>query len=349
MSQKPRNKIICAELEQLTREGLIDATAHKSIAQLYPLTKWNWTSLSRWFLTFGAISAAGGAAILLKDVFHFSYQKLAIVLGVLTLALLLGGLGLRRKDFVRTAMSAELLAGLTLIGFSFVVGIIYSDGSGDWPALLLIDLVPLLLLTYGLNNSLLLVLSGVVFFVWFGGRTGYESGWGMYWFGMNYPLRFFGAAIVFCAAGVGHMMMERGFFARYRGFAKIWISLGLFLLEMALWLLSLFGNFGDMFEFRLAPMQELVLFNCVWLILNVALVYFGARWRFGILTGYGVTFFIIQLYTLFFAHLAESLGWIMSMFVAGGSALALAFYLETRLHLFDRTKKTLAPATSAES
>jgi Predicted membrane protein (DUF2157) len=350
MSQKPRNKIIRAELDQLTREGLIDTTVHKNIAQLYPLTKWNWTSLSRWFLIFGAVSAVAGAAILLKDIFEFSFQKLAILLGIVMVVLFAGAFVLRQKGFGRTAASAELLAGFALIGLSFTLGIIYSTGSGNWPALLLIDLILLVPLTYGLNNSLLLILSGVVFFVWFGGRTGYESGWGMYWFGMNYPLRFFGAAVVFCTMGFGHMMMESGFLSRYRGFAKIWISLGLFLLEMALWLLSLFGNFGDMMEFRFAPNEELVLFNVVWLVVNIALVYLGSRWRFGMLTGYGVTFFIIQLYTLFFAHVAESLGWVFSMFVAGGTALVLALYLESRLRTLVKNIKPLSNTSSpAES
>ena len=45
-------------------------------------------------------------------------------------------------------------------------------------------------MTSALANPLLLVLSAVVFFCWFGGVTGYASGWAMYWFGMNYPLRF---------------------------------------------------------------------------------------------------------------------------------------------------------------
>jgi hypothetical protein len=35
-----------------------------------------------------------------------------------------------------------------------------------------------------------------------------------------------------------------------------------------------------------------------------------------------------QLYTLFFAHIAKELGWILSMFVAGGATLGLAVALE---------------------
>jgi len=37
----------------------------------------------------------------------------------------------------------------------------------------------------------------------------------------------------------------------------------------------------------------------------------------------------VQLYTLFFAHIAKELGWILSMFVAGGATLGLAVALES--------------------
>jgi len=48
------------------------------------------------------------------------------------------------------------------------------------------------------------------------------------------------------------------------------------------------------------------------------------------LTGYGATFLVIQIYTLFFAHLAEHLGLLLSLLIAGGGALALTFWLEER-------------------
>ena len=70
-------------------------------------------------------------------------------------------------------------------------------------------------------------------------RQGYASGWGAYWFGMNYPLRFLIAAIVMIAIAVIHQQSEKGWLAPFRGFFKVWLSSGLFFAEMALWLLSL--------------------------------------------------------------------------------------------------------------
>ncbi|MGB2973418.1 MAG: hypothetical protein WBD29_13780, partial [Candidatus Competibacter sp.] len=128
-----------------------------------------------------------------------------------------------------------------------------------------------------------------------------------------------------------HQQSEKGPLAPFRGFFKIWLSSGLFFAEMALWLLSLFGNFNlENQGWHWAGGGELVLFNSLWAILNVALIGAGARLMMRMLTGYGATFLIIQIYTLFFAHLSEDLGLPLSLLIAGGGALALTFYLERR-------------------
>jgi hypothetical protein len=335
-----RNSQVRGELDQLLREGVIDAPAHGQLAALYPTGKWDWRSLGRWFLIFGTIAAAAGAVILLRDVVVFTLWHLAALLAAALVGLFAGGWELRRRRWDWTGRAAELLGGFTLIGLSFTLGLIYSTGSGNWPALLLVDLVLLLALSYLRVNILLLCLSAVVFFTWFGGVTGYDSSWGAYWFGMNYPLRFLGAALVIAALGPAHILAEHGATAPYRGFGKVWLSTGLFLAEMALWLLSIFGNFGDIDgPWHEAEPAELLLFNGAWVLLNLALVYAGLRFAFRMVTGYGATFFIIQLYTLFFAHLAEELGWFASLVIAGGAALALAVWLESR-----RRAGTVKPA-----
>lgn len=148
---------------------------------------------------------------------------------------------------------------------------------------------------------------------------------------MNYPLRFLIAAIVMIAIAVIHQQSENGWLAPFRGFFKVWLSSGLFFAEMALWLLSLFGNFDRASDgWYRAGAAELVLFNGLWAGLNAALINLGARRAMRMLTGYGATFLIIQIYTLFFAHLAEDFGLLLSLLIAGGGALGLTFYLEQR-------------------
>lgn len=333
MNPLSRNRRIRRELAELLREGVLTEALYGQLLDRYPITGWDWRSLGRWFLIFGAISVIAGLALISRTLFEFTLTKLAVLLGIATLAGFGGGQWLKRTRpaLVWSGLSLELLSGLLLIGLTFTLGAIYSTGSGNWPALLLIDLMLLIGLSYALRNVLLLVLSAVVFFCWFGGFTGYASGWGAYWFGMNYPLRFLLAAGAMIAIAVIHQQSEAGPLARYRGFCKVWLSAGLFFAEMALWLLALFGNFNlETERWYWAGAGELILFNALWAGLNIALVWLGARLAMRMLTGYGATFLIIQIYTLFFAHLAEHLGLLLSLLIAGGGALALTFYLEQR-------------------
>ena len=333
MNPLSRNRRVRRELDELLREGLFDETTYGRLRERYPTEGWDWRSLGRWFLIFGTISSVAGLAILGRTLFDFTLNKLALLLGIAMLASFGGAQWFKRTrpGLVWTALSLELLGGLVLIGLTFTLGIIYSTGSGNWPALLLIDLILLLGLSYALRNPLLLILSAVVFFCWFGGFTGYASGWGAYWFGMSYPLRFLAAAAAIIAIAIIHQQSERGPLAPFRGFCKIWLSSGLFFAEMALWLLSLFGNFDlETHRWHLAGAIELLLFNAIWAGLNIALIGLGARLTMRMLTGYGATFLIIQTYTLFFAHLAENLGLPLSLLIAGSGALGLTFYLEQR-------------------
>jgi Predicted membrane protein (DUF2157) len=325
------NRVVQRQLDQLLREGLLDGRTHAALAQRYPVTSWNWTALGRWFTIFGAISLAAGVVMLARTLFQFTLHKLAVLLALATVALFAAGWRLRDKPYIWTRRSLELLGGLALIGLTFTLGIIYSTGSGNWPALLLIDLCVLLPLAYVLRNLLLLVLSAVVFFTWFGGVTGYMSDWGAYWFGMNYPLRFLVMGILIAFVGLLHRQAEGGPLTRFQGFFYVWLAAGAFFSEMALWLMSLFGNFGSIKDYSYqVGAGELFLFNVLWTGLNAGLLWLGAHYQVRMLRGFAVTFLIIQGYTLYFWHVARHLGPVLSFFIAGASALGLVAYFERR-------------------
>jgi hypothetical protein len=323
------NRIVREQLDQLRRESLLDEATHAELARRYPVESWHWQALGRWFLIFGGLSLAGGLVMLAESLFEFTLKKLAMLLALALAALFAGGQALKKRHLEWTGRSLELLGGFVLISLSFTLGVIYSTGSGNWPALLLIDLLLLLPLSYLRDNLLLLVLAAVVFFTWFGGVTGYASGWGAYWFGMNYPARFLVAGTAIAGVGVLHRQAEGGPLARYQGFFHVWLASGVFFVEMALWLMSLFGNFGSIWDGGWdAPPEELVFFNALWAGTNVVLLFWGAHHALRMLRGFAVTYLIIQGYTLFFWQVAGHLGPVLSLFVAGGSALGLVAWFE---------------------
>ncbi len=330
MNPKRMKHIIRTELGTLRREQMINSETYAELLALYPVGRWDYSSLGRWFLIFGSIAFTAGLFILGSEIFEFTMMKLAIGLGVLITGCFLISWRLRSSNLTWTKRSFELLGSLTIIGLTFTLGIIYSTDSGNWPALLLIDLLILLPLAYILRNVLILVLSVIVFFTWFGGVTGYASGWGMYWFGMNYPIRFFMVGLLMMSMSLLHRSAEQKTLRAYDGFFKVWLSGGVFFSEMALWLMSLFGNFGSIFEHYLESPHELVLFNALWAGFNLTILKLGSLFGLRMLRGYAVTFLVIQGYTLYFWQIASHLGHVFATFLAGAVTLGMVLLLEYR-------------------
>ncbi len=129
------------EVSTLLREQIIDASTYNALMELYPATRWDFSTLGRWFLFFGALSVAAGVFILGTAVFEFTLENLAIALSLLIAICFYSGFKLGARGLVMAKRALELLGALTIIGLTFTIGIIYSSGSGNWPALLLIDLV----------------------------------------------------------------------------------------------------------------------------------------------------------------------------------------------------------------
>lgn len=323
------NRVVHAQLDQLLREGLLDRADHEVLAARHPVGRWDWRSLGRWFLIFGAISAVAGVVLIVRAAFDFSLEELAACIALATAGLFAAGR--RTRAHVWTSRSLELMGGLGIVALTFTLGALYSSGSGNWPTLLLLDLPILLALAYALRNVLLLVLSAVVFFTGFGGVTGYVSGWGAYWFGMNYPVRFLLAGIAIAGVGVLHRRAERAWLARHPGFFQVWLASGVFFAEMALWLTSLFGNHGLIADGGVDPSPFAVFaFNVLWAGGNAALLWLGARHGVRMLRGFAVTYLVIQGYTLFFRYVAVEIGAILALAIAGGAALGLVAWLERR-------------------
>ena len=327
--ERVRN-IIRDELGILRRENIVNSETYAELLELYPVESWDYSALGRWFLIFGSVAVAAGLRILGSELFEFTLPKLAIALSAIICACFYTGWRLGSSKLIWTKRSIELLGSLCIIGLTFTVGIIFSSGSGNWPALLLLDMLILLPLAYVLRNVLILILLVIIFFCWFGGVTGYSSGWGMYWFGMNYPMRFLLAGLLMIGVSFIHRSTEQSTLRAYDGFFKVWLSGGVFFSEMALWLMSLFGNFGRIFERYLQTSTEQLLFGILWAGFNVAILNLGSHFGLRMLRGYAITFLIIQGYTLYFWQIAGHLGLIVATFIAGAATLGLVVHLETK-------------------
>ena len=78
MNSAKFNKVVCHQLEALLRDGLLTQKTFATLKAQYITDRWDWASLGRWFLIFGAISVTIGMSIFVKDIFDFTLSKLEI-------------------------------------------------------------------------------------------------------------------------------------------------------------------------------------------------------------------------------------------------------------------------------
>lgn len=143
---------------------------------------------------------------------------------------------------------------------------------------------------------------------WLGMETGYLSGWGAYYLGMNQPFRFvlFGAALLLVS------------FLKIR-FRRVDFIMGLLYLFVSLWILSIFGN-GD-FE-KIRRTDGMLFWSVAFGVAALAAIAHGVRCGDRASRGFGVTFLLINLYTKYFEYCWDEMHKALFFFV-----LAASFWL----------------------
>jgi hypothetical protein len=321
------NAGVVSELIALQSAGVLDAKQVQSISERYPVGRWNVVTLVRWFTILGALCAGAGAVILATELVN------ALRLGEAGLALACGLLiffarVVTARGLARTAAAMELGAGFALQGFTTALAVDFSTGSDNWPALIGVQAMLLLGLAYALNNRLVLIHATVCLFIWFGGETGYISGWGAYYLGMTYPVRFLAAALA--ALGVAYVHFR--FIPRFQHFSRVWAHFGTLIGHLSLWFLSVFGYFEETVRWS-GNEAERVAFSAVWAGVSVACMLGGAKLGQQMLRGYGLVFLIINVYTFYFQFVVANSGelWFFHLLLVGGSMVGVGFWLERKL------------------
>ena len=322
------NRQVVAELHRLQAAGVLTAREAQRIGERYPTGEWDVVSLVRAFTVLGAISAGAGAVVIAGE--HFNAMRLLeIGLAAAIVLLLAGARRVRARDLPRTAAAMEMAAGFAVQGLTTALAIDFSTGAKNWPALVGMQSVLLMAMAYALANRLVLAHAAVMCFVWFGGETGYVSGWGMYWLGMSYPMRF----VVAGAASLGIAWLHTRVGGRFQPFSRVYAHCGALVLHLSLWMMSVFGYF-ESYNVRWDNDGERLAFTGIWALVSIAFVFAGARSGIGLLRSYGLIFLIINVYTFYFQFVAGDWAalWWVHLLIVGGSLLLVGFRLERWLH-----------------
>lgn len=309
-------------------EGTLNAEEAAKLSSSYTIQSFDWKKLAKysfWIaIVCGLISVSAAVADdyiihFIENLFESSNIALCVSMQVIAGVFYYLGLSGRVKKPEKEFRNEALI----FIGVLFTAGAIFyfgravDKGSGHYSLLFLIATFIYGIMGLGFPSQLVWVFALLSLGAWFGTETGYASGWGPYFMGMNYPSRFvlFGAVLVAAA-------LIFKYISRLTGFYKSSLKLGLLYLFIALWMLSIFGNYGDIDKWGTVKQIELL----PWALLFGAVA--GAAILLGIITndpvtrGFGITFLFINLYTRYFEYCWNEMHKAVFFFL-----LAMSFWL----------------------
>ena len=308
--------------------GIIDSEKAEELKKSFTVKSFDWQKLAQYaiYISLACGVFALGSLLLdkqLSKILTSLYNTPNIIICLLSFTvaayfLIIGNRRRQKKANRVFSNEALLFAGVLLIanGLAYL-GKTIDKSSENYTLLFLVAVPVYAFLGYYFKSRLIWSFALLSLGAWFGTQTSYLSKNNFYFLGMNYPLRFvcFGAILtVFSFAFPYSKKLNEFQFTTY--------FIGLVYTFTALWLLSIFGNFGRIDDWY--KVSQPSLFGWASLSISICLLtfYLGFKFKNELAREFGATFLIINLYTLFFAYFWDA--WHKALFFL---VLALSFWL----------------------
>ncbi len=304
--------IIKSALDHWTQSGKLDEKTSESLKGDLEVSTFDWKRLTKYSFWFALIAILNSVVAAMNDKFLidliesvFNASHLLKCLTLIAVSVTMYWYGLRRrKSHPGKVFSNEAIMSLGVLataGAIYQLGMMLDTGSGHFSLLLLLSFIVYGALGYFFKSNLIWIFSLASLGSWMGTETGYISGWGAYYLGMNYPLRFvlFGGAL----ATAAFMLEKKEWFSI---FYRSTLIMGLLYLFIALWIMSIFGNYGDMDSWYKVKQIELFHWSLIFGLVAAAAIFHGLKFESGVTKGFGVTFLIINFYTRYFEYFWEA-------------------------------------------
>ncbi|RMF95186.1 MAG: DUF2157 domain-containing protein [Candidatus Schekmanbacteria bacterium] len=329
---KKNAQILTSAIEKWVEENLISKDQGKMLIESFEVSSFDWKRLAKYSFWVAIICIITSICAIVTDdflvellftLFDVSYFVKALFAALI--AALIYNYGIKRKEkWPEKVFSNEAIFFLGVFTTALSVaclGKALDTGSGHFSLLIL-----LLAIVYGIlgllfPSKLVWIFSLLSLGGWFGAETGYVSEWKAYYLGMNYPLRFvlFGLVLTAVSGLFGKWQISKDFLKSTR-------IMGLLYLFNALWILSIFGNYGSIDEWEKVKQIELFYWSILFGVAAIASIYYGLKNDDAMTRGFGITYLFLNLYTRFFEYFWDSLH--KAIFFA---ILALSFwYLGTK-------------------
>lgn len=306
---KKQGRFIHNAIEQWERDGIIDHTMGQTLQATVHVRPFDWKRLAKysfWVAIICTITAVSSVladeflAEILTQFFSSSDVTLCLLFSIAAASLYYLGIQRRRTKPLKVfsneaAMFAGVLSTAVAIGY---FGHAVDAGSGHYSLLFLLATLVYGALGLWFPSILIWIFAILSLGAWFGTETGYVSGGGMYFLGMNYPLRFilFGPALI----AISFVMKRSSTLAK---FFSTTYKMGLLYLFIALWILSIVGNHADMDKWMRIPQIDMFGWSILFGVAAVATIYYGLRNDDSTSRSFGITFLFINLYTRYFEYL----------------------------------------------
>lgn len=299
---RKQEKIVKRTLEGWRQEGVIDAAEQQRLQQNLSVQLFDWQRMSRYafWIALACFIIAMGSLVadeyLMALLFNFGYFTRAVILLLIAIAFYCWGFYRQRKTpDKRYSNEAILFLGVLFTAlFLWQLGMALDNGSGNVAPLFLLGCAIYGVIGYLSRSGLIWLFFLLALGSYFGTSTGYSSGWGAYWLGMNYPIRFvlFGGVLLAACYLLKKPLLQRNVFAVSK-------AMGLLYLFIALWILSIFGNY-DLDIWQSVRQIELLHWSLLFALAAGACIWISLKTDDGMLRGFGLTFLGINLYTRYF-------------------------------------------------
>ncbi|MBV8619932.1 MAG: hypothetical protein JOY84_13785 [Curvibacter sp.] len=319
-----QHELVCTVIDRWQDQGVIDAPTHERLRGSIRPIPFDWQKAARYaflaalacvVIAVGSLLADRMLLALLEQIFSAPAALKCGFFVLLSAVLFRVGLVWRRKSPHRVYRNEALffLGVLALAAAIACLGAALDDGSGHFSLLLLLAAVLYGLLGLWFPSPLVWVFGLLSLGGWMGAETGYASGFGAYYLGMSYPLRFalFGALLTGLGTAGRHLWAPGAGasdgIGRLHAMSPQTQVLGLLYLFIALWILSIFGDSSSLAVWQSARPAELLPWALLFGLAAIAAIAFGLKCDDGAMRGFGLTFLGINLYTRYFEYFWDSL------------------------------------------
>lgn len=309
-------------------EGLLDETTGDKLLQSYDIKQFDWRRLAQYSIWIAlACGLIAFASLVVDDAILSLIAKLSdtpdIVISIISafLACYFYYQGQKRKNANPERVfsnEAILFIGVLFTASAIAfLGKVIDNGKGHYSLLFLLSVFIYGILALKFSSQLIWAFSLISLGSWFGTETGYQTHWGDYFLRMNYPLRF-----VFFGAFLSAIAFVMARIERFSHFKNITYIIGLFYLFVSLWLLSIFGNFGNIEDWLKVKQKDLFYWGILSAVFSLGLMFYGLKKKDSIAREFGISFLLINIYTRYFEYF-----WDITNKALFFSILAISFWL----------------------